>query len=107
MASNEQLGSVSGNGVSSWVGGTLLPSSPSASRHTSMVVTDPRQSQLEKTRTKIIGKTEKIPAQNGNSISLQLKEGRRFIKEGNEHVGAVPLGIKHSWLPRRVLCVSL
>lgn len=34
------------------------------------------QSQLEKTRTKIITKTEKIPAQKGSNISLQAKEGK-------------------------------
>lgn len=51
------------------------PEPYSASGHTRMVVTDPRQSQLEKTRTKIIRKTEKIPAQNRNNVSLQPKEG--------------------------------
>lgn len=54
--------------------GELLGGTDTASGHTRTVVTDPRESQLENTRTKIIGKTEKIPAQNGNNISFQPKE---------------------------------
>lgn len=61
------------------------------------------QSQLEK--TKIIVKTEKIPARKGNNIFFSQRKGK-VIEEGKDHVGAAPLGTKHSWLLRKDLCLS-